>query len=83
MGKQYLRIFGNNFARVTEWNNALFGICRHYSLFYIRFKCTKLLGQTTSIYQKIYTDKTNKLTRHKKNISLNYCTNNIHKIHDL
>ena len=37
MNKQYLRIFGNNFARVTEWNNTLFGRCRNYSLFYIRF----------------------------------------------
>ena len=49
MGKQYLRIFGNNFARVTEWNNTLFGLCRNYSLFYIRFKCQNDWVKTTSI----------------------------------
>ena len=37
MSKQYLRIFANNSARVTEWNNTLFGIRRNYSMFNIRF----------------------------------------------
>ena len=49
MGKQYLRIFGNNFERVTDWNNTLFGICRNYSLFYIRFKENQQQYQTIAI----------------------------------
>ena len=55
MGKQYLIIFGNNFARITEWNNTLFGICRIILYFILDLNAQNDWVKTTSI---ILTDST-------------------------